>query len=95
MPENIRSLGELAPHVSVGAMFKLSSDGGNTWEYVKIVRATVEPFSNGARGYQAHAERLRGGSDHCNELTDRKFNGGAIVRVATAQEVQGKKWSYE
>ncbi len=95
MPGDIRSLNDLAPHARVGATFKTSRDGGTTWEYVKVTHAAVERFSDGSRGYPAHAEVKPGGGHGCAELTDRDFSRGVIVRVATAQEVQGKKWSYE
>ena len=95
MPQNITSLDQLAPHARVGATFKFSRDKGATWTYVKLTRETVERFSTGARGYAANAEVTPSGSHGCRELTDRLFREGAIVRVASEEEVRGKKWSYE
>jgi hypothetical protein len=95
MSEDIKSLEELTPLVSVGKVFKCSIDGGKTWRFVKIVLDQVARFQNASTGFDAVAERSPKGEQACWPLTTRGFQLGMIVREATPAEATGKHWSYE
>ncbi len=95
MPQNIKSLTTLVPHIAVDKVFKYSMDGGETWNFVKITRAEVERFNDASSGFPATAERTADGGHRTHPLTHLDFLRGMIVREATPEEARGRMWSFE
>ena len=94
---DIKTLAQLEQYLQPWLVLKYTTDQGKTWTFTRLETASFPTtFQEGSRGYRADEEVMPNVGVHSMvAVTDKRFERGMIMRLATKEEAKDVVFSYD